>query len=132
VWIEFLRRPGSPAIQALLKPLILQGHVALTEWILLELMTGLGRAEKASHLLERLSPVRRLPFPDAAWPRAWDLAGVLRKRGVTPSAADCYIATVAIEEAVPLVHCDADFEAIAKHSALRTVDWSAHVAALKG
>lgn len=112
-------------MQARLRPLILQGQVALANWIVLELMTGLGRTEKPAHLLDRLSPIVRLPFPDEAWPRAWDLAAGLRRHGVTPTAADCCIATVAMEAGVPLIHCDGDFEDIRKYSVLRTVDWRA-------
>ena len=127
VWVEFLRRSGSRAIQARLRPLILNGEVALADWIVLELMTGLRATEKPAELLARLSPVHRLPFPEDGWKGAWNLASSLRKRGITPSAADCYIATVAVSANVPLIHCDADFEAIAKHSALHTIDWSAHM-----
>jgi predicted nucleic acid-binding protein len=124
VWIEFLRKTGSRAIQARLKTLILNGEVALTEWIILELMTGLRGSESAASLLARLSPVHRLPFPEDGWTRSWDLASSLRTRGVTPSAADCYIATVAISADVVLIHCDSDFEAIARHSTLETIDWT--------
>jgi predicted nucleic acid-binding protein len=125
VWVEFLRRSGSAVIQARLRPLILQGQVAVANWIVLELMTGLSRTEKPSHLLARLSPISRLPLPDEAWPRAWDLAAALRRHGVTPTAADCVIATIAMVADVPLIHCDGDFEDIRKYSALRTVDWRA-------
>lgn len=124
VWIEFLRKSGNPTVQARLKPLVAQGRTALTEWIVLELMTGLGRNERAQSLIDRLAPLERLPFAESAWARAWDLASTLRKRGVSPSAADCYIATVALDADVPLIHCDRDFEAIRRHSALRTIDWS--------
>jgi predicted nucleic acid-binding protein len=125
VWIEFLRTSGSAVIQARLRPLLLQGQVAAAHWLVLELMTGLSRTEKPAHLLDRLSPITRLPFPDDAWPRAWDLASRLRKHGVTPTAADCFMATVAMEADVPLIHCDGDFEDIRKYSALRTIDWRA-------
>lgn len=124
VWVEFLRRSGSRAIQARLRPLILNGEAALTEWIVLELMTGLRSTEKPAELLERLSPAHRLLFPADGWSRSWDLASSLRKRGVTASAADCYIATVAISSNARLIHCDADFEAMTRHSTLQTIDWT--------
>jgi predicted nucleic acid-binding protein len=127
VWVEFLRRSGSRAIQTQLRPLVLNGDVALTEWIVLELMTGLRASEKPGVLLEGLAAVHRLSFPEDGWRAAWNLAAGLRKRGVTPSAADCYIATVAIAAEVTLIHCDGDFEAIANQSALRTIDWTAHL-----
>ncbi|MBI3466500.1 MAG: PIN domain-containing protein [Planctomycetes bacterium] len=123
VWVEFLRKSGTPEIQERLRPIIREDQAALTDWIILELMTGLRSAEKPSSLLKRLEPVSRLPFPDGGWKSAWDLAASLRKRGVTPSAADCFLATIAIHHSVELLHCDVDFEHIAEHCALKTVNW---------
>jgi predicted nucleic acid-binding protein len=128
VWVEFLGKSGSPAVQAQLRPLVLNADVALADWIVLELMTGLRATEKPTDLLQRLAPVDRLPFPPDGWSRAWDMASSLRRRGVTPSAADCYIATIAIAANVPLIHCDVDFAAIAKYTALRTADWTMYLA----
>ena len=67
----------------------------MTEWIVLELMTGLSSGEKASTLLAKFEGVEYLPLPDGGWRTAWNLAAQLRKQGVSPSAADCFIATVA-------------------------------------
>ena len=127
VWIEFLRHSGSATIQALLQPLIRSGNVALTEWIILELMTGLRSSERASTLLSQLAPVHRLSLPNNKWSEAWNLAAQLRKRGVTVSAADCLIATVTIIHDATLIHCDSDFESIAKNTKLQTLDWSSHL-----
>jgi predicted nucleic acid-binding protein len=127
VWVEFLRKRGSPEIQSRLKPLIRNGETAITDWILLELMTGLRTTEDPNALLERFAPVHRLTFPDDGWKRAWTLAAALRRQGVTPSAADCYIATIAIGSKVRLIHADADFEAMAVRSDLDTLDWTVHL-----
>lgn len=62
VWIHALRPTGHAEIQARLKPLIINGHTAVTEWILLELMTGLATSEQLSSLLQWFTPVPRLPF----------------------------------------------------------------------
>ena len=124
VWIEFLRRRGSRQIQARLQPLIRSGSIALTEWIILELMAGIGSGENSGGLLGRLAPVHRLPLTDAGWELAWDLAARLRNKGVSCSAADCLIAAVAILHDVPLIHCDSDFSLIAAHEPLRILDWT--------
>jgi len=52
VWIHALRPSGSAAVRERLRPLILNGEVAVTEWILLELMTGLRSSEKKESLLQ--------------------------------------------------------------------------------
>jgi predicted nucleic acid-binding protein len=124
-WIEFFRSGGNRTVRSNLQALILSGDVAITEWIILELMAGIRATETTSQVLDRLSNVHRLPFREDGWARAWDLAARLRKKGVSPSAADCLIATVAIDHDATLIHCDTDFEAIAKHEKkLRTLDWS--------
>jgi predicted nucleic acid-binding protein len=38
--------------------------------------------------------------------------GTLRRHGITVTASDCFIATVAILQQATLVHCDSDFETI--------------------
>ena len=127
VWIHALRPRGNAPIQAQLRALVVGGETAVTEWILLELMTGLSRSERGADLLERFSPVHRISFRPEWWQKAWELAAALRKDGVTPSAADCLIATVALESSVPVIHCDEDFEEIRRHSNLQTVDWTIHL-----
>lgn len=129
VWIHALRPTGSSTIQALLRPLIANGETAVTEWILLELMTGLNRSERPETLLGWFAPVQRLPFEPAWWGKAWAHAARLRKGGVSPTAPDCLIATVALEHRVTLLHCDADFEAMKPLLPLETLDWTAEVKA---
>ena len=124
VWIHALRRGGNQEIRSRLRTLVLAGETAVTEWILLELMPGLSRSEDAKGLLERFSPVTLIPFRQEWWAKAWDLAADLRKHGVTPSAADCLIATLALESSVAVIHCDQGFEAARRHSKLQTQDWS--------
>lgn len=124
VWIHALRRRGNVEIRSRLRALVLAGETAVTEWIVLELMAGVSRSEDAKDVLERFLPVTMIPFRQEWWAKAWDLAADLRKHGVTPSAADCLIATVALESSVPVIHCDQDFEAARRHSKLQTLDWS--------
>jgi len=104
-----------------------EDRTATTEWILLELMTGLSRSEQKSDLIRRFAPVVRLGFDAAWWDVAWEHAARLRKRGVSATAADCYIATIALQHDVDLIHCDSDFERIASVLPLRTLDWSKHL-----
>jgi predicted nucleic acid-binding protein len=129
VWIHALRPRGNAEIQARLKPLIVDGQTAVTEWILLELMTGLVKSEQPASLLKWLTPVPRLPFNSEWWDRAWDIAGRLRRHGMSPSAADCLIATIAMEHQITLIHCDTDFEAMKSILRLQTFDWTKYLRA---
>ena len=129
VWIHALHQTGNAEIQARLKPLIVNGQTSVTEWILLELMTGLVKSEQPSSLLQWFTPVPRLPFNPEWWDRAWDFAGRLRRQGVSPSATDCLIATIAMKHQVTLIHCDTDFEAMKPILRLQTLDWTKYLRA---
>jgi predicted nucleic acid-binding protein len=125
VWIEALRLSGSRKIREELEPLVRAGDVALTDWIILELMAGIRSNESSAGLLKRLAPIHRLDLPEGGWPRAWDLAARLRKKAVSPSAADCLIATIALSHNATLLHCDSDFELMARQEkSLNTLDWT--------
>lgn len=127
VWVHALRPKGNPEIRARLRPLIIAGEAAVSEWILLELITGLRKSESQETLLAWFQPVKRLDLSHVTpWEHARANAARLRKRGISVTAADCLIATVAIEERVPLVHCDADFEKMKGILPLTTEDWTPH------
>jgi predicted nucleic acid-binding protein len=87
-------------------------------------MTGLRSNEQAGAVLSQLAPANRLSLPEDGWAKAWDLAARLRKKGITVSAADCLIATVATIHAATLIHCDSNFELIAEQSGMKTIDWT--------
>ncbi len=127
VWIHALRPSGSLAIRSLLKPLIVSGDAAISDWIMLELMTGLRSSEGKESLLRWFAPVASLRFDPSWWEEAWDIAACLRKRGVSPTAADCLIATLAIQHKAVIVHCDSDFEIMKPTIPLRTLDWTSYV-----
>ena len=129
VWIHAVRPTRNAEIQARLKPLIVNGQTSITEWILLELMTGLVKSEQPSSLLECFTPVPRLSFSRDWWNTAWDLAGRLRRQGISPSAADCLIATITMKHGVTLIHCDNDFEAMKPILRLQTLDWTKYLLA---
>jgi predicted nucleic acid-binding protein len=111
-----------------LRPLLASGQAAVTDWVLLELMCGIRANETPATLLHWFEPVPRLIFDDGWWPKAHTYAVRLRHRGVSPTAADTLMATVALEHNAPLVHCDRDFEAMRAALPLRTLDWTEHLA----
>ncbi len=97
-------------------------ELATTEPIAMELLAGADtdlRAEVVDRLvngLVLLSVDRRLDFHQAAV-----IFRAVRRTGRTPrSMVDCLIAAIAIRHDVELAHNDADFDAIAAISALRS------------
>jgi len=120
-WVEFLRGSGHPTARVLTELLERGEEIGLTEVIVMELLAGAG-AEQLRPLRRRLVafPLLRLrglaDFEEAAW-----IYRTCRAAGETPRAlSDCLIAVPVIREGATLLHNDADFEVIARHTALRT------------
>lgn len=59
-------------------------------------------------------------MPYSVFLRAAEIYRSLRRKGITiRKSVDCMIASVAIENDIPLLHNDKDFEAIEKHCGLK-------------
>lgn len=117
-WIEFLRDTGS-TVSASVEALLAQ-EVAVCDAVRMEVLCG---ARDESHLLA----LRRLLARAAVIPTTamdYDDAAALyrrcRQRGETVRKfIDCLIAATAIRTNIPILHHDADFEALARHTELQ-------------
>jgi len=120
-WIEFERGTDSKAHLALRHAVASESELATTGFVMLEVLAG-GRDERESANLRRmLGYCRLIPAEEptdhetaAALYRACRRAGTTIRR-----LPDCLIAAIAIRADVPVLHRDADFDAIARHSDLR-------------
>ncbi len=120
VWIDFLRRPRD-AVPTELRNLLVAEEAATCAPIDMELLMGptdevsVRRVEKLIASLDTLPIDADTDFHDAA-----AIFRATRRTGHTVrSKADCLIAAIAIRHDVPLLHKDADFEAIAAVTELR-------------
>jgi|SRR5579875_716733 predicted nucleic acid-binding protein len=116
-WIEFLRDTGSPACIRVDE--LLAGEIATCHPVRMEVLAG-ARDERHLRdlrgLLARATILETLPtdYEDAAV-----LFRTCRRRGETiRKLIDCLIAAHAIRARVPLLHADADFDALARHASL--------------
>lgn len=114
VWIDWLRG-SSTRSTCLLDSLLEEGDALLAPLILQEILQG-ARSEAALKTLQRQFMALPMLRPDVATHAA---AGALyarcRWQGITPrSPHDCLIAQLAIENDLPLLHADRDFEALAR------------------
>lgn len=122
-WIEYLQATDSSVdlcLRGLLKD---EWPLATTGVVMLEVLSGArdeSRARKLSRLLGRCELlICEEPSDHEA---AAALYRACRREGVTiRRPPDLLIATIAIRTDTPLLHLDADFEAIASHAPLRTV-----------
>ena len=118
-WIEFLRDTGSPA--CLLVDELLAGEVAVCDAVRMEVLAG---ARDESHLLSLRRLLARavaIPTLSTDYEDAAALYRRCRREGETVrKLIDCLIASVAIRVGAPVLHSDADFDVLARHTDLRT------------
>jgi predicted nucleic acid-binding protein len=125
-WIEYLRATDSPVDRYLRLLVKDRAPVATTGVVMLEVLAGARdepHAGKLSRLLSRCSLLAAEEPSDHEAAAA--LYRVCRREGVTiRRPPDLLIATIAIRNDTPLLHLDADFDAIASHAPLRMIDYS--------
>lgn len=116
-WIEYLRDTGSPACERVQE--LLAQDIAIADPIRMEVLAG-ARDESHHHQLRRLL-ARAINFD--AMSMDYDHAAILyrqcRANGETVrKLIDCLIAAIAIRNEVRLLHQDADFDVLARHTEL--------------
>ena len=117
-WIEFLRDTGSP-VSAMVREL-LDDEIAVCDAVRMEILAG-ARDERHLLSLQRLLaratiiPTQATDYDDAA-----TLYRRCRRQGKTVrKLIDCLIAAIAIRTDTPILHNDADFDALALHTELQ-------------
>lgn len=121
IWIDWLSTrdtPGTRRLDALLDTPI---TLFICDRILQEVLQGIRDDKRAREINNQLAVFECLDTGgvDLAQASAALYRG-LRKKGVTVrGATDVLIAALCIEHQLTLLHNDRDFDAIAKHSALR-------------
>lgn len=102
------------------------GEVVVPELVLMELTAGLTddqRIAEVSGLLHRFDVVPLAPRADTEM--AAVLSQTCRRAGETVrTLIDCMIAAMAHRLDLPVLHCDRDFEVLARHTELRTIPTS--------
>lgn len=113
VWIDFFQGSDS-ANTTLLEQAIRRGDVFMGDLILVEILQGLKTRteERLVSVALTLLDVATLCGPQIA-PKAAANYRALRKAGITVRGTiDVIIATWCVENAIPLLHNDRDFEAM--------------------
>jgi predicted nucleic acid-binding protein len=120
-WIEFQRATGSPVDRRLTGAIQADEPLATTGLVVLEILAGARDEHQAAQLRRLLDRCRFLALEE---PSDHEAAAALyracRREGTTiRRLPDCLIAAVAMRTGSELLHQDADFDAIARHAALR-------------
>ncbi len=120
-WVEYLRATGSQAHLRVRTALEDNEELACTDVVVMEILAG-ARDDGDRDRLRRLLFGRTLLAVEGPsdYERAAELYRACRRHGETPrKLTDCLIAAVAIRNQAQLLHADADFDVIARHTALR-------------
>jgi hypothetical protein len=118
-WIDFFARGGPRSVKGTIAALLDNDQVATAGPIVLELVRGCRSETERARVEQNFRALRWLPVEDRDWYLAGALAFRLRRRGVTVSAMDALIATLAESSACVLFQTDRDFVYIARHTGLR-------------
>ncbi len=118
-WICFFSRRGFGEIKKTLSSLLDEDRAAVAGPILVELVQGTRTPEEKETLKTLMRGIHWLSVSDDHWHEAAERAFALRRQGVTCSAVDSLIATLAIDYHCILLHKDSHFELIAQNSPLR-------------
>ncbi|MDQ2917947.1 MAG: PIN domain-containing protein [Pseudomonadota bacterium] len=117
VWIDFIRGRSTEVVDRLRNALDRGVEVAVTSLIYQEILQGASDERMFRDYRSYFSGQRFLhPLePIATYERAARLYFECRRKGLTiRSSDDCLIAQIAVEQGVPLLHDDRDFERIAQ------------------
>lgn len=116
-WIEYLRGTGSRCnvrVRGLLRG---GGRVATTDMIILELLAGARdnrERDRLQAMLYACEYIRTLAPAD--YETAAEIHRACRRNGAAiRKLPDCLIGAVAMRAGAALLHCDADFDTMARH-----------------
>jgi predicted nucleic acid-binding protein len=124
VWIDFFRGKVTTQAAYLDQALRLaQTEIAIADLILLEILQGFRSHEEASIALSSFNEMDCVELGGKFLAvRAARNFRQLRQKGVTiRSTIDCMIATFCIEEGIPLLHNDRDFDPFEQHLGLQVI-----------
>ncbi|MEX0846952.1 MAG: PIN domain nuclease [Ilumatobacteraceae bacterium] len=118
-WVEFLRGTGSPVCEAVDR--LLADDLAVCDAISMELLAGARDERQLAQLRGLLARTTVLPTGPADYELAAAMYRACRVRGETVrKLIDCLIGAVAVRADLDVLHADADFDTLARHTDLRT------------
>jgi len=120
-WVEYVRDTGSPTADRL-EHLLKADELLTTDVVIMEMLAGARDDAHEARLAALLLLPSSMPVERTDWVDAARLQRRCRAGGETVRRLpDCLIAAVAIRAGVEVLHCDRDFETLARHTALRTL-----------
>lgn len=114
-WICFFARKGFPEIKEAIGLILDENRAAIVGPVVVELIQGCRDEHEKTKFEIALQGLLWLQVLDRHWHLSAQLAFNLRRRGITVSAMDALIATIAMDYGCKLLHHDQDYDYIAKY-----------------
>ena len=120
VWIDFFAARSAPHV-AILETLIEEREdICICGIILSEVLQGIRKESEFRKTRDLFNSLIFLPMECKTFLRSAEIYRLLRRKGITISQPiDCMIASVAIENDIPLLHNDKHFDPIEKYCGLK-------------
>ena len=118
-WVFALKKNFHPLVKKRIEEILMESEVAVTGVIELELLGGARNEKEYDRLKSRLDALSYIETTKELWDSASRLAFALKQRGVTVPYTDILISASALKDNAVLLHADAHFDAIAKHTDLK-------------
>ena len=117
-WVEFLRDTGSAVCTYVDE--VLDGDIATCDPVRMEVLAGARDENHLNDLRRLLARASSLAAEPVDYEQAAALYRTCRRGGQTVRRMiDCLIAAIAIRAGVAVLHADADFDVIARHTPLQ-------------
>ena len=118
-WLEFFKPAGKPLFKEVVAGLLKEMTIVIPGIIKVEILRG-SRSHQEYQLLDNtLGGVRYLSVSEVFWSRLSLFNYDLSRKGVNVPLADAYIALMAIENDLELLHYDRHFDIIAGKTKLK-------------
>jgi len=125
VWIDFFAARSLPHVVALETIIKRRENICICGIILAKVLQGIRQDTEFRKTRDLFNTLILLPMPYTVFLRSADIYRKLRKIGITiRKPLDCMIASVAIENDIPLLHNDKDFQPIERHCGLKVLSLS--------
>ena len=117
-WVEYLRDTGSTTCLAVQK--LLQDEAVSCDPVRMEVIAGARDERHRQRLMGLFARTVLIQTESADFDAAADLYRRCRRGGETVrNLIDCLIAAIAIRANLPILHSDADFAALSRHTPLQ-------------
>jgi len=118
-WIASFRPTTNPILLDIMRELIRERRILIPGIILAELLRGAKNSKEVQFLRSVLNSQKYLPVEETFWLRLGYFTNDLLQQGLNVPLPDAYIALLAIEKNVELLHNDRHFDLIAGKSKLK-------------